>query len=141
MKRRIPGAETTSDANCKICTRTRRYRERYWQSAACFRCRSWAGFIINKSEFEFSTRTAAAASTSAGVRRSMGMHSRVADRTNVSTCKGKRPGQPLERHSHAWGTCGRPRPKSGLPRNPENRYHARQFGSHPGNTGLNAPGS
>src|SRR5215204_6766342 len=37
--------------------RTHQRRAKSTQSAGCFHCRSWVGYIINTFEFEFTTRT------------------------------------------------------------------------------------
>src|SRR5262249_14502834 len=87
-------------------------------------------------DFAADRGTAAAAATSAGVRRSMVMHSRVADGRSASQMPGKiarstpRPpfGPPVVRAAARSSRLA----SSEL----ENRYYSRHFGSHLGNVGL-----
>src|SRR5262249_28933293 len=81
--------------------------------------------------------TAAAATTSASMRRSIVMRSRATEGRSVSECQRKRPDQTLNVIWGARNAGSHPRLPFGLPGNPEKRYRPRQSEVHPGNPGLN----
>jgi hypothetical protein len=81
--------------------------------------------------------TAAAATTSASMRRSTVMRSRATQGRSVSECHRKWPDQAARLPSGRVEWWQQPAPRTGLARRPEKRKYSRRFGVHLGNSGLN----
>ena len=80
--------------------------------------------------------TAAAATTSASMRRSTVMHSRATDGMSASECQGNRPDQAVKHRSDVGNVGSHPPSRIWASSRFRNAYHPRQFRVHLGNPGL-----
>ena len=80
--------------------------------------------------------TAAAATTSASMRRSTVMHSRATDGMSASECQGNRPDQAIKHRSDVGNVGSHPPSRIWASSRFRNAYHPRQFRVHLGNPGL-----